>query len=449
VEGSLNTSQQKFRCGIKASYGGKDYGGDVYIDGNRIILTRDLFWAIQSTNPMLFNADTAELNEYLYKNDNELGELWRALKEADPGKILPVYRDMGLFLLEAVPDKYFTYSGGDVVFSLDQGGLEEVIYCMLTKIAAEPDRFNGLLADLTAAAGTPRDSDLLKKQLTAGGGHVPTAGMEEIKELLSFLTIERFVVKISPDVAGPIVFSAAMKINADKFSGRLDIDSTTSGSRASEIKSDYTLDLSMGGDKQGGFDLSWKGEGSQTGGIMKEKDILTFNLQDSGGKGLLHAVVHLNADIREDAGAQVDIPVLTVANSTDLDKLEIATKTPAAETGTPVSVFLDGKPVSFDVAPYIKDGRVMVPVRSLAEALGFQVGWEDPDRVIMTRDGRKVVMMVGQRVYTVDGESKQMDSSPFMINGRNIVPLRFVAQELGCRVEYSESENRVYIERAE
>lgn len=444
LEGSLNTSQKKLRCGINAFYGKNNYSGDIYIDGDKVIISKDLLEAVQSINPMLFaNEDLAGVNEYLYTSDKQIGEVWSALKSANPGKVLPVYRDFLLFMLEAVPDKYFTYSDGNVVFSLDQEGLEDVIYSIMLKVVTDRDRFNSLMADLMAAATSQNSAELQKEMGAALDDSISPMSREELKELLSSVNLEKFVVKVSPDTAGPIMISSAMKITADDFSGRLEIDTNISGSRDSELKSNYSFSLNIG-DSRESFEVGWKGESSQTGGAVKEKDVMEFSMLE-GGEEIVRAVVNYNTDLKEDAQARVDIPVLTAANSTDMEKLKKQLSPTAVETEGALKVFLDGKPVAFDVAPYMKDGRVMVPVRTLAEALGFQVEWVDPDQVVMTRDGQKLVMFEGRSAYTVSGESRQMDVSPLAESGRIVVPLRFVAQEMGCRVEYSESENSVYI----
>jgi len=102
--------------------------------------------------------------------------------------------------------------------------------------------------------------------------------------------------------------------------------------------------------------------------------------------------------------------------------------------------------MTFDVPPYIKGGRrVMVPVRNLAESLGCEVAWQDPNEVRINRDNVSIVMYVDKRLYLVNGVKKILDVPPVQANGRILVPLRFMAQELGCRVSYDDSSKTVYI----
>lgn len=447
VDGSLNTLQQKLQVDIAGAYDKQQYQGSFYIDGDRFIFTRDFLEAARSVDPSLFmDLNPDSVNQYVYSTIPEAGEIWADLKLSDPQKLLPVYRDMLLFLLEAVPDKYFTYSGGKIVFSLDREGLEEVIYAIMLKVVLEQDRFNDLVVDYVMATSPSQNREELKKEVGGsiegllGPGDKSPVDLGEIKEALSIIDLEKFVVEISPDPAGEVSFDLEAGVSDQDFSTRLDVDLNMTGSRATELKSAYSIVLTMG-DGADFIEGSYTGDYSQKGGKIKEEDTIVLNIKIQGEEASATALV--NVDMKENSSARVDIPVLTGANSTDIAKLTGAVKPPAG--AAPVSVFLDGKPVKFDVPPYMSDGRVMVPVRNLAEALGCQVEWVEPNRVVMTREGLEVVMLLGQRVYTVNGKSKQMDVPPLMIDGRNIVPLRFVAQELGCRVEYDGTGNRVYV----
>jgi len=90
--------------------------------------------------------------------------------------------------------------------------------------------------------------------------------------------------------------------------------------------------------------------------------------------------------------------------------------------------------------------RTQFPIRFVAEALGYQVDWSDKDqKVTLTKNGHTVVMYIGSRTYYVDGVAKQMDTEPFLQADRTFVPLRFVAEGLGYVVDWVKTHNFVYI----
>ncbi|MBR5429747.1 MAG: copper amine oxidase N-terminal domain-containing protein [Firmicutes bacterium] len=104
---------------------------------------------------------------------------------------------------------------------------------------------------------------------------------------------------------------------------------------------------------------------------------------------------------------------------------------------------VNGQEKTMDTAAVINsDWRTLVPIRFVAEALGCTVDYTtkaggSTDQVII-KGSAAVVLTVGSTAYTVDGVSRTMDTAP-VINSdwRTLVPVRFVAEALGCRVDYA------------
>lgn len=102
---------------------------------------------------------------------------------------------------------------------------------------------------------------------------------------------------------------------------------------------------------------------------------------------------------------------------------------------------VSGASVEMDVAPYLKDGRVMVPVRFLAEALGFPVEYDfsDPTNKIVTVHAvEDIVLTIGSNKALVGTEEVDLDAAPEIVNGRTMVPVRFVAETLGFDVQWAD-----------
>ncbi|WP_338835905.1 copper amine oxidase N-terminal domain-containing protein [Neomoorella thermoacetica] len=92
------------------------------------------------------------------------------------------------------------------------------------------------------------------------------------------------------------------------------------------------------------------------------------------------------------------------------------------------------------------NGRTQFPIRFVAESLGYQVDWSDKEqKVTLSKNGHTVVMTIGSKAYTVDGVTKYMDTEPFLQADRTFVPLRFVAEGLGYVVTWHRTHNFVYI----
>ncbi|MCE5223486.1 copper amine oxidase N-terminal domain-containing protein [bacterium] len=89
------------------------------------------------------------------------------------------------------------------------------------------------------------------------------------------------------------------------------------------------------------------------------------------------------------------------------------------------------------VAPMIQKGRTLIPFRFIGESIGIRVGYEtDPktkqvNQVYYQSDTVKVELTIGSKVALVNGKPVTMDVPPQIINGVTLVPLRFVAENLG------------------
>jgi hypothetical protein len=79
----------------------------------------------------------------------------------------------------------------------------------------------------------------------------------------------------------------------------------------------------------------------------------------------------------------------------------------------------------------------MLPIRALIEALGGTVEWDPSLHAITLTLGSSVVTMtVGKNTADVGGRTVKLDVPPTITNGRTLVPLRFVAENLGCQVTW-------------
>ncbi|MEW6662938.1 MAG: stalk domain-containing protein [Bacillota bacterium] len=113
-------------------------------------------------------------------------------------------------------------------------------------------------------------------------------------------------------------------------------------------------------------------------------------------------------------------------------------------------VWLDGAPLTFDVAPRIEQGRTLVPLRGILEALGATVIWDQANwQVLAFGRGREVVLKVDTREALVNGVVYTLDVPARIVDGRVLVPLRFVGEALGNRVDWQPQPARITISSPE
>lgn len=111
-----------------------------------------------------------------------------------------------------------------------------------------------------------------------------------------------------------------------------------------------------------------------------------------------------------------------------------------------IHVFVDGSPVSFDVPPQIIDGRTMVPIRAIFEQMGATVNWnEETHTASCIKDDTTVNMQIGSEIMTINDTSVPMDVAPQIIDGRTLAPARYVAEAYGNTVQWSNASRNVVI----
>ncbi|NLN86478.1 MAG: copper amine oxidase N-terminal domain-containing protein, partial [Syntrophomonadaceae bacterium] len=99
------------------------------------------------------------------------------------------------------------------------------------------------------------------------------------------------------------------------------------------------------------------------------------------------------------------------------------------------TVNLDGRQLAFEVPPMIENGRTLVPLRAIFEEMGATVTW-DPATYSATavKSDTIVVLHVGSTTPTINGEVTQLDVPAKIVNGRTLAPLRFVGETFGGTV---------------
>jgi len=111
-----------------------------------------------------------------------------------------------------------------------------------------------------------------------------------------------------------------------------------------------------------------------------------------------------------------------------------------------ISVTVDNRSVAFDVAPEIVRGRVMVPIRSIAETLGATVTWDEGNRTVHIRkSATSISLLLGAVVARVNERAIELDVPAFATRGRALVPLRFISEALGFGVTWHERTARVAV----
>ncbi|MCQ2978982.1 MAG: copper amine oxidase N-terminal domain-containing protein [Clostridia bacterium] len=106
---------------------------------------------------------------------------------------------------------------------------------------------------------------------------------------------------------------------------------------------------------------------------------------------------------------------------------------------------VDGERENLDVCPVIRNDRTMLPIRFVAENLGAKVEWSEKNSnyVVIARGDTKIEITLGSDIMKVNGKDVKLDSVAFAENDRTYLPVRAISEALNAIVEWNENEPSV------
>lgn len=113
-----------------------------------------------------------------------------------------------------------------------------------------------------------------------------------------------------------------------------------------------------------------------------------------------------------------------------------------------LKINVNGKNINSDVKPYIKNGRTMVPVRFVSEELGLNISWDASARKVTVKDNStSAELMIGSDKMKKDNTEIKLDAPAEIKDGRTFVPVRAVAEIFNAKVSWDSASRTVIIEK--
>ena len=111
-----------------------------------------------------------------------------------------------------------------------------------------------------------------------------------------------------------------------------------------------------------------------------------------------------------------------------------------------VKVKVNGSPIVFDVAPTIINGRTLIPVRAVFEKMGATVMWDGNTRTVtVIKNDINVKIEIESTTAYINGDAILLDVPATVKNGRTLVPVRFIAEALKAKVDWVDTTRTVEI----
>ncbi|ABO51609.1 copper amine oxidase domain protein [Desulforamulus reducens MI-1] len=100
-------------------------------------------------------------------------------------------------------------------------------------------------------------------------------------------------------------------------------------------------------------------------------------------------------------------------------------------------VYVNYQRLYLDVAPVLDNGRTLVPMRKIFERLGADIDWNAQSQTVTATKGEvKIELTLGKTTAVVNGKNIKLDVPAKLVDGRTMVPMRFVGETLGAKVNY-------------
>lgn len=193
---------------------------------------------------------------------------------------------------------------------------------------------------------------------------------------------------------------------------------------------------------------AWGASGTTYGNIYitKNKGLSYENI----GSGMTNRYV-VNVFLTPDFYYGKSGSLITLTSSGGLFRYSFETTVEVILTVGKNEVIVNGEKKTIEAPPYIKNGRTMVPVRVISEAFGADVGWNDKTKEVTIRyKDKNIILKIGSPYALVNGTQTPIDRDnlkvvPEITNGRTFVPIRFISETFGAKVEWNDVTQQIRI----
>ncbi len=172
------------------------------------------------------------------------------------------------------------------------------------------------------------------------------------------------------------------------------------------------------------------------------------NLQGKPAEAKVKALLELRGVTAEEIAAALeasgDVEAAVIAQEeavaeepTDVAAVQVLAKLLNKAGKKGIKAFVNGKQPKFDVQPFVKEGRTLVPFRAMAASLDAEVSYDAATKTVtVIRGDTTVKLTLGSNVALVNKNKVTLDVTAEAVQGRTVIPLRFLSEALGAEVTY-------------
>ncbi len=437
---------------IKVSYTtnieGNKHNGDIYLKDDKVILTKDIFFLLKEFGLDAFKDNPNFLNqspEYLYLSNEQFKSIWEQMLSYQNRQLPDEYKDLLLFLVEAIPEQYFSLSTSKVTLELDQNGFEDVIYNLLVKIKTEKERAAEIVVNLNKYNYEQMgiNPEQIKQDIITGIDSMPVISREQIKLFSSFVEVNDFIYEAALLPGGPKNFNLDLGFKSPDGSvgGQLAVVIDNVGIK-DNLEGTYSISGNFNALNGPQFNFSLNclyNYGVET--AYADTTVKATAKDNTTGELLLNFGATADSTTKVDRNLVVNAPELNTANSTDITYLipgpeQVQEMTPPIAEEIGLIVVVNGHIIETDVKPTIKDNeQSIVPARAVLEAMGCEVQWYAPNEVHITAGDKTILVFINESNYKANGLEKTLSVPAYLETDRTMIPSSLINEELGAVIE--------------
>lgn len=115
-----------------------------------------------------------------------------------------------------------------------------------------------------------------------------------------------------------------------------------------------------------------------------------------------------------------------------------------------IRINFNGKEINMTEKPFIEGGRTLVPIRFIAENMGLKVDWnENSKQVLVTSSNTKITLTINENKAYVNEKEIILDTKAIISDSRTYVPVRFIAESMGLKVDWNETSRTIKLRTAD
>lgn len=404
----------------------------------------------------------AQMPRYVYLDmgENEMANFQQQLQESrNLSNVYPSYNDFYNQLLAAllipVPASCFSREGNTAILSMDKKGL--VLYLLNMNNDAFIDSLVNVFKPLYPEI-TRYDVKNMLSEFTANNEESLLLQLKDLNIKALRITIDGNQIEINSQVS--------YNMNGDRFdfilssqsNGTAAVLNFQAGFVADNLKMDMAGESNKSNansviDQNAALHVNFnKGSDYLRCNIGSNNKIQTDRADGSSVFDIKAKFSNSNFNVNSDLdyttqikdSLQLNIPIINSGNSMSIDELF---PNQTADYRDELIIMIDGELIDLEegVTPFIQNGRIMVPLRSISEYLGCNVEWIPPEQVNLSFDDKFVTLNLNKNTYQINSDTKILEAPPVIINDRTYVPPRVLGELFKYDVEYDADLRIIYL----